>query len=53
LRASVGGELEDGAVAVWPCGDDANIIGVLDSGNNPRSEDELFPCLSNIDNMNT
>ena len=53
LRAGVGSILEDGAMAVWSCGDHANVIRVFDGGNNPGSKDELLPCLSNVDDMDT
>jgi hypothetical protein len=53
LGTRVGGVLEDGAVTIWPCRDHTNVVGVLDSSNNPRSKDELLPGLSDVDNMNT
>jgi hypothetical protein len=53
LGTRVGGIFEDGAMAVWSCGDHANVVGVLDGGNNPRGKDELLPCLSDVNNVDT
>ncbi len=53
LCARVGGVFEDRAVAVWPCRDHADVVGVLDGGDNPRGKDELFPCLSDVDDVDT
>ena len=53
LGTGVGGVFEDGAMAVWSRGDHANVVGVLDGGNNPRGQDELFPCLSDVNNVDT
>lgn len=40
-------------MAVWSCGDHANVVGVLDGGNNPRGKDELLPCLSDVNDVDT
>jgi hypothetical protein len=53
LGTRVGGVFEDGAMAVWSCGDHANVVGVLDGGNNPRGKDELLPCLSDVNDVDT
>lgn len=41
--SSVGGELEDGTLTVGTGGDDGNVGGVVDGGDDARSEDNLFP----------
>ena len=54
LGTGVGGVFEDGAMAVWSCGDHANVVvGVLDGGNNPRGKDELLPCLPDVNDVDT
>ena len=53
LRAGVGGVFEDSAMPVRPCRDHANVVRVLDGGNNPCSKDELLPRLSDVDNVDT
>src|SRR6266850_3031423 len=53
LGARVGGVFEDGAMPVRSCRDHANVVGVLDGGNNPCSKDELLPCLSDVEDVDT
>jgi hypothetical protein len=40
-------------VAVWTSRDDTNIIWVLNGSDDTSSENEFFPGLSNVDNMDT
>jgi hypothetical protein len=51
LCARVGGVLEDGSVTVGAGRDDADVIGVLDGGDDTGSEDELLPGLANVDQV--
>ena len=51
LRAGVRGELEDRTVAVRAGGDNTDVVRVLNRGNDASSEDELFPGLANVDNV--
>ena len=51
LRASVGRKLEDGAVTVRAGRDDADVVRVLDRGNDTRGEDNLLPGLANVDDV--
>lgn len=51
LRASVGRKLEDGTVAVRAGRDDADVVRVLDRGNDTRGEDNLLPGLANVDDV--
>lgn len=53
LSTSVGGVFEDGTVAVGTSRDDTDIVGVLDSGNDTGGENEFFPGLSNVKEVNT
>ena len=39
----MGGELEDGTLAIGTGGDDTDIGGVVNSGNDTGSEDDLLP----------
>ena len=43
LCTGVGGEFEDGAVSVGTSGDDADVVGVLDGGDDACCKNELFP----------
>lgn len=51
LRASVGRKLEDGTVAVRAGRDDADVVRVLDRGDDTRGEDNLLPGLANVDDV--
>ena len=51
MRTSVGGVLEDGAVAVGAGRDDTDVVRVLDSSNDTGSENELLPGLANVDDV--
>lgn len=53
LRARVGGVLEHGAVPERPRGDDADVVRVLDRGDDARGEHELLPSLANVDDVDT
>jgi hypothetical protein len=39
-------------VPVGAGGDDADVVRVLDSGDDACGEDELFPCLADVDDVN-
>lgn len=41
--AGVGGELEDSALAVGACGDDGDVGGVVDGGDDAGCEHDFFP----------
>ena len=43
---------EDGTVTVGTSRDDTDIVGVLNSGNDTGGENELFPGLANVDDVN-
>jgi hypothetical protein len=51
LCAGVCGELENSTVSVGTGGNGNNVVGVLDSGDYPGSEDNLFPGLSNVEDV--
>lgn len=51
LRASVGRKLEDGTVTVRAGRDDADVVRVLDRGDDTRGEDNLLPGLANVDDV--
>ena len=53
LSTGVGGVLEDGTVTVGTSRDDTDIVGVLNSGNDTGGENELFPGLANVDEVDT
>jgi hypothetical protein len=53
LSTGAGCIFENGTVAVWTGRDDTDIIRVFNSGNDTSSENEFFPGLSNVENMNT
>lgn len=53
LGAGVRGELEDGTVAVRAGRDDADVVRVLDRGDDTRSEDELLPGLADVQDVDT
>ena len=53
LCTGVGCVFEDGTVAVCAGGDDTDVVGVFDGGDYSCGEDEFFPGLSNVDNMDT
>ena len=53
LCASVCGELKDRTVAIRTSRDDTDIVGVLNSGNDTGGENELFPGLANVDEVDT
>lgn len=48
LSTGVGGVLEDGTVAVGTSGNDTDIIGVFDGGDNSGSQDKLLPGLPDV-----
>jgi hypothetical protein len=51
LCARVGGVLEHSSMAVRTSRDGADVVGVLNSGNNASSEDELLPGLADVDEV--
>ncbi len=51
LCASVCGELEDCTVAVGTSGDDTDVVGVVDSGDDTGGEYELLPGLADVDDV--
>jgi len=51
--ASVGGELEDSALADLASRDDNDVLRVLDSDDDTSSEAELLPGLADVDDVNT
>jgi hypothetical protein len=51
LCARVGGVFEDGSVTVRARRDGADVVGILDGGDDTGSEDELFPGLANVDQV--
>ena len=53
LSTSVGCVFEHGTVTVRTGRDDTNIIRVFNGSNDTSSENEFFPGLSNVENMNT
>lgn len=53
LSTSVGSEFQNGTVAIRTCRDNTDIMRVLNSGNNSSSKNELFPCLANVDDVDT
>lgn len=53
LRARVGGVLEYGAVPKRPCGDDTDVVRVLDCGDDARGKDKLLPGLADVQDVDT
>lgn len=53
LCTCVSSELENGTVAVWACGDDANVVRIFDGSDDTGSKDELFPGLADVDKVDT
>jgi len=51
LSTGVGGELEDSTVTVGTGRDHANVVGILNSGNDASGEDKLLPGLANVEDM--
>lgn len=45
--------LEDGSVSVRSSRDDTDIVGVVDGCEDTGSEDDLFPSLANVDDVDT
>ena len=53
LGTGAGSELQDGTLAVGPGSDNANVVRVLNSSDYSGSENDLFPGLANVDDVNT
>lgn len=53
LGTSIGGKLQDGTVAVGTCRDNADIVGVLNGSNDTGGENELFPGLADVNDVDT
>ena len=49
----MGGKLQDGASTIGTGRNGADIFGVLNSNNNTGSQKHLFPCLVQVDDMDT
>ena len=52
-RLRIGGILEHCAMAVRSCRDHRDVVRVLDSGNNSNRKNELLPCLSHVEDVDT
>lgn len=46
-------KFEYSALTVWTCGDYDDVAGIWDGGDYTSGEDQLFPGLSNVDNMDS
>ena len=51
--AGVGGELEDGALAVGARRDHAHVRRVLDGGDGTRRQQQLLPRLTHVDDVHS
>ena len=52
MNTSVLGELKDCPLTIRPCRLDNDVLRVLNGNNNPSCNLKLFPCFSQVDNVN-